>query len=143
MCHSARGIESLPVVLVLGAVLAACTLGLGARAMIQVTRINERQKAIDSFNSFVERVRMVCAGGIGSAQRVELELGDAEITIESNIVKLVSGEEVLRCELLPLPLVVEGSNIGGGDYTIELRRSPSGEYFLEVKKAPDGARWGS
>lgn len=129
---SARGIESLPVVLLLGAVLAACTLGLGTRALIQEQKLNERQKAIEGFNSFIERARMASAGGLGSVQHVELELTGAEIMVDANLVQLVVGEEVLRSELMPLPLVSEGGKIGEGSYAIELKRSEG--YFLEIKR---------
>ncbi len=51
-----------------------------------------------------------------------------------NLVQLTYGEEILRSEILPLSVVLDGGGfeIGAGSYTIELRDSEDG-YFLEVR----------
>jgi len=135
MRRDAKGVESLPVVLLLGAVLAASTLAIGTACLDRVQRLGERQRAIESFNTFVERTRMVSAGGIGSVQQVELELAGGELVVDANLVQLIYGEEVLRSGILPLPVVQEGGGfeIGTGSYVIELRRDGEGGYFLEVR----------
>jgi len=135
MRRDAKGVESLPVVLLLGAVLAASTLAIGTACLNRVQRLGERQRAIESFNTFVERTRMVSAGGIGSVQQVELELAGSELVVDANLVQLIYGEEVLRSGILPLPVVQEGGGfeIGTGSYQIELMRGGEGGYFLEVR----------
>ena len=132
--RDAKGIESLPVVLLLGAVLAASTLAIGTACLDLVQRLRERQRAIDSFNTFVERARMVSTGGIGNVQQVELELGGGKVVFDSNLVQLIYGEEVLRSETLPLPVVQDGGGfeIGAGSFEIELQRGGEGKYFLDV-----------
>ena len=135
MRRDAKGVESLPVVLLLGAVLAASTLAIGTACLDRVQRLGERQRAIESFNTFVERTRMVSTGGIGSVQQVELELAGGEIVFDANLVQLIYGEEVLRSETLPLPVVQDGRGfeIGTGSYEIELLCGGEGGYFLEVR----------
>jgi len=129
-----KGVESLPVVLLLGAVLAASTLAIGAACLDRAKRLGERQCAIESFNSFIERARMASAGGVGNVQQVELELAGGKLLFDSNLVQLIYGEEVLRSETLPLPVVQDcgGFEIGAGSFAIELLRGSEGEYFLEV-----------
>ena len=133
--RDAKGVESLPVVLLLGAVLAASTLAIGAACLDRVQRLGKRQRAIESFNSFVERTRMASTGGVGSVQQVELELAGGELVVDANLVQLIYGDEVLRSETLPLPVVQEGGRfeIGTGSYVIELRRDSEDEYFLKVR----------
>ena len=135
MRRDAKGVESLPVVLLLGAVLAASTLAIGTACLDRVQRLGERQRAIESFNTFVERARMASTGGIGSVQQVELELTGGKLVIDANLVQLIYGEEVLRSETLPLPVVLDGGGfeIGTGSYAIELLRGDEGGYFLEVR----------
>jgi len=129
-----KGVEALPVVLLLGAVLAASTLAIGTACLNRVQRLGERQRAIESFNSFVERARMASAGGVGNVQQVELELAGGKLVFDSNLVQLIYGEEVLRSETLPLHVMQDGGGfeIGTGSYAIELLRGIDGEYFLEV-----------
>lgn len=143
MQRDAKGVESLPVVLLLGTVLAASTLAIGTTCLDRVRRLGERQRAIESFNSFVERARMISAGGIGNLQQVELELAGGKLLFDSNLVQLIYGGEVLRSETLPLPVVQDGGGfeIGTGSYAIELQRGSEGKYFLEVWGLWDGPTW--
>lgn len=133
--RDAEGVESLPVVLLLGAVLAASTLAIGTACLDRVQRLDERKRAIVSFNAFVERARMVSTGGVGSVQRVELELTGGKLVLNANLVQLIYGGEVLRSETLPLPVVQDngGFEISTGSYAIELLRGGEGGYFLEVR----------
>ena len=136
MRDNAKGIESLPVVLLLGAALAASTLAIGTVCLDRAQRLGERQHAIESFNSFVERARMASAGGIGVTQQVELGLKGSKIVVDANIVQLTYADEVLRSEILPLPIALDGGSfeIGTGSYSIELQRDGEKEYFLEVRE---------
>jgi len=129
------GVESLPVVLLLGVALAACTIGLGLRCLGDVQRLGGRHRAIESFNTFVERARMVSAGGVGNAQEVELELGGGRISIDAEVVQLSVGEEGLRSEILPLPIRADDmEGLCSGTYVIELQRDVEGGYFLGVRR---------
>jgi hypothetical protein len=136
MRRESAGIESLPVVLLLGTVLATCALGLGVEAMTRAQSLGERQREIESFNTFAWRARMAGAGGLGSEQWVELELAGGKLVVDANLVQLVVGEEVLRSEVLPLPVVLDGGDnkIGGGSYAIKLQRGSTGGYFLGVRR---------
>ncbi|MFH1821765.1 MAG: hypothetical protein ABH852_04930, partial [Methanobacteriota archaeon] len=70
-----HGMESLPIALLLGTLLAASTVAIGAACLERVQRMGERQRVIDSFDLFVERAEFLSAGGMGSTQLVELDLG--------------------------------------------------------------------
>ena len=133
MWREAKGVESLPVSLLLGIVMAACTLGLGLKCIDNAQTFDQRQRAIGSFNSFIERASAVSFGGVGNVQRVELELGGGEIVIDSKLAQLRVGEEVLRSEVLQLPVYAKNARLENGVYEIELKRGTQG-YFLEVRK---------
>ena len=133
LLRETRGFESLPVALLLGILMAACTLGLGFRCIESAQRISRHRQAIEGFNSFIERARMVSAGGLGNGQRVELDLGGGEIVIDSNLVQLWMDGELVRSEALQLPVHAKDSPLVNGVYAIELKRGIRG-YFLEVWK---------
>lgn len=134
MRRDARGVESMPVVLLLGAVLGAGTLAIGTTCLDQARRLSERQRAIDSFNHFVERSRMLSAGGVGSVQLVELELGGGEIIVDGELVQLMLNGDLVRSDTLPLPVFSQETELGSGSYLIELKREAGGEFFLEVRR---------
>jgi len=130
------GIETLPIVLLLGTVLGACTLGIGVRCLAGVQRLSELQQAVDDFNAFVERARIVCAGGEGNIQQIELDLPTGRAIVEGRLLQLMVGNEIRRSEVLPLPVLVDGNEaweIANGRYAIELQRNSRGEYFLELR----------
>lgn len=132
---NSKGVESLPVVLLLGVALAACTLGLGFRCLGNVQTLRGRQHAIESFDTFVERARMVSAGGVGSTQQVNLELIDGRISVDAELVQLSIGNEVLRSEILPLPIHAgDVEELRSGTYVIRLQRDAEDGYFLEVEE---------
>lgn len=134
--RDARGIETLPMVLLLGTVLGACTLGIGVRCLAGVQRLSELQQAVDDFNAFVERARIACAGGEGNIQQIELDLPTGRIIVEGKLLQLVVGDEVRRSEVLPLPVLIDGhgaQEIINGRYAIELQRNSRGEYLLELR----------
>ena len=135
MRRDARGVEALPVALLLGAVLGASTLAIGFACLDQAQRLNERQRAIDSFNFFVERARMLSAGGVGSVQLVEFELVGCKIILDEKLIQLVTGEEVVRSDVLPMPVSAPASQLSTGTYLIELKHGADGKCFLELEVA--------
>jgi hypothetical protein len=135
MRHDAKGVEALPIVLLLGAVLGASILAIGFACLDQTQRLNERQRAIDGFNLFIERARMLSAGGVGSVQLVELELGGCKIVLEGELIQLVMGEEVVRSDVLSIPVSTPTSQLGTGTYLIGLKRGADGRCFLELEVA--------
>lgn len=133
MRRDVRGMESLPVALLLGTVLGASTLAIGLSCLDQAQRMSERQRAIDSFNGFIERARMLSAGGVGSVQSVELELGGGMIIVEGKTVQLVLDGNLVRSEVLSLPLSTPELQLVSGDYLIELERGLNGGCFFELR----------
>ena len=130
-----RGIESLPVMLLLGAVLGASTLAIGLTSFDRAQRLDKRQRAIDSFDLFVERALILSAGGVGSVQMVELELGEYKIVLDGKLVRLVADEELVRSDVLPIPVSAPVFQLGSGAYLIGLKRGADGKCFLELEVA--------
>lgn len=119
-----RGVEGLPVVLLLGVIFGACTFGIGAKCLMRAQNATGEQRAIESFNTFVERARAACMGGVGSAQQVRLELSGSRVLVDGRLVQLAVGDGVLRTEILPLPVVDgAGGELGEGSYLLELKRA--------------------
>ncbi len=149
-----RGVEGLPVVLLLGAILGASALALGFKAMGRAADAETRQQVIRSFNEFTERVRIVSLGGVGSVQQVELDLSGAQILFDGRLVQLVDGDEVLKSEVIQLPIVASMNRLDGGRYSMALKRATndelrnnglvrplvdngalrSGDYFIELRR---------
>lgn len=135
--RDARGVENLPMILLLGVMLGVCTLGIGARCLANVRNLSELRQAVDDFNVFAERARIVSAGGEGNIQQIELDLSPGRIVARGKLLQLVVGDEVRRSEVLPLPILVDGHEdweVINGRYAIELRRNNRGEYFLELRE---------
>jgi len=122
-----RGIEGLPVVLLLGAILGASALALGFKAMGRAADTETRQRAIRSFNEFIERARIVALGGVGSTQQVELELSGAQMLFNGRLVELVDGDEILRSEVIQLPIVASIDRLNGGRCSMTLKRATNDE----------------
>jgi hypothetical protein len=139
--RDARGIEALPMVLLLGTVLGACTLGIGIRCLGNVQNLTEVQQAVDGFNVFVERVKIVCAGGEGNVQQIELNLPVGSIVVEGELLQLVVDGEVRESELLSLPIIFNGYEtwkIASGLYEIELERNSFGDYYIDLRGTSHG-----
>jgi hypothetical protein len=135
--RDAKGVETLPIVLLLGTMLGACTLGIGARYLANVRKLAELQQAADDFNSLVERARIASAGSEGSIQRIELDLPTGRIVARGKLLQFVVGDEIRRSEVLPLPVLIDGREtweIANGGYAIELQRDSRGKYFLELRE---------
>jgi hypothetical protein len=120
-------IEGLPVVLLLGAILGASALALGFKAMGRAADTETRQRAIRSFNEFIERAHIVALGGVGSAQQVELELSGAQMLFNGRLVQLVDGDETLRSEVIQLPIVTSVGRLDGGRCSMTLKRATNDE----------------
>jgi|GEM_PF-3565886 len=133
MPRDEAGIESLPVVLLLGAVLAVSSVAIGFASVDRAQRLSESQRSFYSFEFFVERAQLLSAGGIGGFQIVDLDLGDCVITVDGNIVQLISGVSVLRSETVALELLTLGGALRSGSYMMEVVRSEDGRYALKVE----------
>jgi hypothetical protein len=121
------GVEGLPVVLLLGIILGASALTIGFKALNQAADAEARQRAIRSFNEFVERARIVALGGVGSTQQVELELSGAKMLLNARLVQLVDGDEILKSEVIQLPIVASVDKFNGGRCSMTLKRATSAE----------------
>jgi len=133
----ARGFESIAIALLLGTLLAALALGLGIRSLANVRKLHERGRAVESFNAFVERARIVSIGAPGNMQWVELDLPNGKIIAQRMLLQLAFDGEVRRSEILPLRMSLDGLEtweIGSGYYSIELQRGGSGEYHLKIRR---------
>lgn len=131
------GVEALPMTLLLGVLLGTFTLGLGVKCLTDVRSLLERERAVESFDTFVERARVACAGGRGSMQQFELELPNSRIIAGGRLLQLSVGDEIKRSEIMPLPILLDGREAwetGGGRYSIELQRSDRDEYFLKLRR---------
>ena len=149
-----RGIEGLPVVLLLGAILGASALVLGFKAIGRAADTEARQRAIRSFNEFTERTHIVALGGVGSTQQVELELEGTQMIFDSRLVQLVDGDEILRSEVIQLPIVASIDRLNGERCSMILKRATNdelqnnelvralvdngalrlGDYFIELRR---------
>jgi len=123
----------LPVVLLLGAVLAAGALTIGTACLDQARRMGECQRATDGFNRLVERVRILSAGGVGSVQLLELDLGGYSISVDGEHVQLTAGGSTLQSEVLPVPLLADGNEIRSGTYIVRLERGDHGELVSRIR----------
>ena len=133
MLRDCRGVESLPVVLLLGLLLGVLTLGVGASCLNRGRALAEEQRALADFEEFVLGAKRVSSGGVGSWQRVELELPESAIALEGRLARLFWKGELRRAELLPLPFSSDVPELEGGTYLLELRRGASG-YFVRVSR---------
>jgi len=149
-----RGVEGLPVVLLLGAILGASALALGFKAMGRAADTEARQRAIRSFDEFTERARIVALGGVGSTQQVELELDGTQMIFDGRLVQLVDGDEILKSEVIQLPIVTSVGRLDGGRCSMALKKATSdelqsnelvralidngalrlGDYFIELRR---------
>jgi hypothetical protein len=137
MCLDARGIESLPVALLLSTLLAASTLALGLSCLDVVQRLNERQRAIECFDTFVTKIRTVIAGGPNSLQIVELETPNGKIVGRGGLLQLWVGDEILKSEIVSLPVLLGDQNnweIRDGCFAVELQRDGSGKYMIRLRR---------
>lgn len=141
----ARGVESLPVVLVLSVALGALAIGIGSRSMTQTKGLLEEQQDLESFNVLIEQARATSFGGIGGERRFDLDLSGGEILVDGRLVQLRIGDEIRRSEILPLPILSGGREnlkIRSNSYSLALRRAASGygavmegDFFLELEGA--------
>ncbi len=144
-----RGIESLPMVLVISIALGAFALAFGVKSLTQVRSLLEDQQAVESFDTFVERVYSISFGGTGSEQSFELDLPRSEIIVQGKLIQLKIENEIRRSKILPLPVFLDrpgsGFSIRSGNYTLKLQHIPdnsgvpsNGGYFLCLRRSVDG-----
>lgn len=127
-----RGAESLPVVVMLGAIIAAGTVALGIETISRAQRMAQFQRAVGSFNLFVEQCRLLCAGGLSESKLVEIELGDGKIALKGNLVQLLI-EGTVRTELLPLPIFGEEDELRNGSYLLRVCQQ-GGVFFIKIEE---------
>jgi len=135
MLHDDRGVESLPVMLLMGMMLAASTIAIGMDCLDRVQRMSARQRAVDSFNIFVERAQLLSAGGAGNVRLVELDLGGGSIILDGNLVQLLAGDTVVRSEVLSLRLFADQNELRSGNYIMEACLGDDGRLFIKVEEA--------
>ncbi|MGQ9787791.1 MAG: hypothetical protein ACUVQM_00525 [Candidatus Hadarchaeaceae archaeon] len=133
MVRDSRGVESLPVVVLIGAILTAGTVSIGVEAISRAQRMTTQRRAIESFDLFVEQSRILCAGGLGDSRFVYIELGDGLIVLKGNIVQLLIGGTA-RSELLPLPVLESENELRSGIYFLQVCRGVCG-FFIKVERA--------
>jgi hypothetical protein len=126
------GVWSIPVVVLLGLVLAAGALSVGLACVDWLQRVRVKQLAIEDFNRFVECVELLSVGGEGGTESIELS-HDGWITVNETLTELVVDGERVRAEVLPLP--VSGiSKLTAGSYSLELKRGDDGRLFIEARR---------
>jgi hypothetical protein len=123
-CFDLKGIESLPVFLLVTATLSTLVVGTGVRMVEIFDEKRDEQISLDEFQKFVEKARSVCYG-LGE---VQVTLSKAEILLDGKFAKLLSPP---RVESLPISFF-ERLVLKRGTYTIRLRKDGGG-WFLEVK----------
>ncbi len=133
MPQDQAGMESLPVALLLGAMLAASSVAIGAASVDRAERLSERGRILDSFKLFVERVRFLSAGGVGGIAVVVLDLGGCSIVADGRVVQLISGSSILSCEIVPLEMLTKGDRLGSGSYILEVKRFEDGSFVVTVE----------
>ncbi len=119
-----RAVGSLPVLLLVGAVLSATVAGLGVRAVEIFRQKKGEQESLQEFQEFVERARTVCYG----AGELQVVINKAEIVVRGRLLQLLSPP---RVESLPIPFS-ENIILKRGAYTLRLKKTGGG-WFLEVE----------
>lgn len=92
---------------------------------------------MESFDTFVAKIKTVIAGGPNSLQFVELETPNAKIVARGTLLQLWAGEEILRSEIVPLPVLLgDQSNweIRDGRFAVELQLDSSGKYMIRLRR---------
>ncbi len=146
--RDARGVESLPMILIISLALGMFAIVLGTKSMARVGGLLEDQQSIESFDTLVEHVYLISFGGVGGERSFELELPESEIIVRGKIIQLELENEIRRTEVLPLPILLDGFedefSIQSGGYTLELQRVSDdssvlgeGDYFLCLRRVGD------
>lgn len=113
----------MPVVLILCIVLASLAIGLGVKGLNQVRELQNKQKSIQSFNRLVKAASNTTYGGVNETKKIRLELDGGTIRINNDLAQLEKEEEIIKSEILPLPLLEnekENYNIQSGVFQIKL-----------------------
>ncbi|MEW6593211.1 MAG: hypothetical protein AB1305_06060 [Candidatus Hadarchaeota archaeon] len=131
MRRDARGVESLPAVLLLSVAMGAAALSLGIASLDQFERSSERQLAVQGFQNLVEEAALLGAGGVGGTRAVDLDVGRAKVLVNGTIAELSLENQKLKAEAMPLP--ISARELATGSYIMELKRGPSG-LFIGVRR---------
>ncbi|MEM2875021.1 MAG: hypothetical protein QW567_03265 [Candidatus Hadarchaeales archaeon] len=131
--------ESIPVVLMLGAVAAVFTLGVMASGLGLAERTNDRGAAVQGFRTFVNRVALLCSGGEGSSIACNLDVGDGMVEVDGRRLRLLLDGEELRSDLVPVPFEPSVRELRNGAYVLTLVRS-AGEERIRVEAYGGGKR---
>lgn len=115
---------TLPVSLLLGAMLTTAVVAIGMACMEQVERTERTRQAVEDFNGFVEAVRLLALGGDGGERSVAVR-GEGKIVVDGNIAQLELSGGVLRAGILPIP-------------TLTRATLSTGTHVLRVKRGSDG-----
>jgi hypothetical protein len=143
-----RGVESLPMILIISLALGMFAITLGMKSMVRVKSLLGDQQSIEGFDTLVEHVYSISFGGVGGKRSFELELPESEIIVRGKIIQLEIENEVCRSVVLPLPILLDGFedefSIQSGGYTLELQRVSDdssalgkGDYFLRLRRGDD------
>ncbi|MFH1821629.1 MAG: hypothetical protein ABH852_04215, partial [Methanobacteriota archaeon] len=106
----------------------------GAACLERVQRMGERQRVIDSFDLFVERAEFLSAGGMGSTQLVELDLGEDSIIVEGRCIQLLTGDAVVRSKIIPLEMSTRNNELRSGSYIMKIGRTADGRFIINVER---------
>jgi len=93
-----RGIFSVPIVLVLAAVVACGTVAVGVSGLNLMRRMRCKQMLAEDFYKLVEAIQEISHGG----ERLVLLRSDGKIIIQEKTVEAVWEDEVLMSRRLPL-----------------------------------------
>ena len=116
--------ESLPVLLLVGAILSVMVVGIGTKAVEIFDRKSRELASLQEFQEFAEKARAVCYG----AGELQVKVTEAEIIIKGKLIQLRSPP---RVESLPVPFY-ENKILRKGVYVLRLKKTKGGR-FLEVK----------
>lgn len=128
-----QGAVELPIILIFCVLLAAFAIGLGANGLDRVKAIQEDQKSIRSFDRLVEVGTELSYGGVGGERKIRLEVFSGFIEVSGSLIQLRKGNEILRAEELPLPLLksdLENYSIRSGSFRVKLKELDSGSKNL-------------
>jgi hypothetical protein len=122
-----RGVESLPAVLLLSAIMAALTAGVMVSGIGLAGRTDDARRATQGFEALVNAARLLCSGAPGSSLSCRVDVGSGVIRVEGRKVSLVLRGNVVREATVPVPFDGGVREIGSGEYVLTLVSGWPGE----------------
>ncbi|MFW5912055.1 MAG: hypothetical protein ACOCTL_01145 [Candidatus Hadarchaeota archaeon] len=120
---SDKGITDTPVVLIICFLLAAMALSIGAEGLDVTERLRTKQKLEAEFLKFKEICTDISHGEEGKEKEFHLDIPEAKITVNGNLVSLkYKGESIKQCKI-PLKIVRNGRSsheLDTGKYKVEI-----------------------